>query len=63
MIPVEWTLKDAISIVRKMDPIARRCNFSISLRGSVLLDGKSDNDLDLCFLSEEAPEQCSAQTL
>jgi hypothetical protein len=46
-----------------MDPIARRCNFSLALRGGVLLRGESDKDLDLCFLSEDVPEVCSVERL
>jgi hypothetical protein len=60
-----WTLEDALPIVRAMAPIARRCNFSLALRGSVLTQGESDSDLDLCFLCEETedPAFCSVERL
>ena len=49
----KWTLEEALPIIQVMAEIARRCNFSLALRGSVLTQGQSDNDLDLCFLCEE----------
>jgi hypothetical protein len=61
--PARWNLENALPIVRAMDPIARSCNFSLALRGGVLLRGESDVDLDLCFLSEDDPEVCSVQRL
>jgi hypothetical protein len=54
----KWTFEDALPIIRAIDPIARRCNFSLALRGGVLLRGESDRDLDLCFLSEGDLEFC-----
>jgi hypothetical protein len=58
-----WTLENALPIVRAMASIARRCNFSLALRGSVLTKGESDSDLDLCFLCEEPedPAFCSVE--
>jgi|SRR5580700_4379235 hypothetical protein len=58
-----WNLDDAFAIIRAMAPIVRRCNFSLALRGSVLLRGESDKDLDLCFLSDDIPQVCSPQRL
>jgi len=60
-----WNLENALTIIRAMDPIARRCNFSLALRGSVLTRGESDSDLDLCFLCEETetPAFCSVERL
>src|SRR5579859_6506884 len=55
----KWTLKEALPIVQAMAEIARRCNFSLALRGSVLIRGESDNDLDLCFLCEETEDPAS----
>jgi hypothetical protein len=59
---MKWTLENALPIIRAIDPIARRCNFSLALRGSVLVQGESDSDLDLCFLCEE-PGFCSVARL
>jgi hypothetical protein len=59
--PARGNLENALPIVRTMEPIARSCNFSLALRGGVLLRGESDVDLDLCFLSEDNPEVCSVQ--
>jgi hypothetical protein len=56
-VPAKWTLENALPIVRAMDPIVRRCNFSLAFRGSVLIQGESDNDLDLCFLHERSPRR------
>lgn len=61
--PAKWTLDNALPIILAIDPIARRCNFSLALRGGVLLRGESERDLDLCFLSEEGPEFCSPARL
>jgi hypothetical protein len=61
--PTKWTLDSALPIIRAIYPIARGCHFSIALRGSVLLLGESDDDLDLCFLSEDDPEFCSPARL
>lgn len=61
--PTKWTLENALPIIRAIYPIARGCHFSLALRGSVLLLGESDDDLDLCFLSEDDPEFCSPARL
>lgn len=63
--PERWSLENALPIIRAMDPIARRCNFSLALRGGVLTRGESDSDLDLCFLCEETedPAFCSIERL
>jgi hypothetical protein len=53
-----WTLEDALLIIRKIAPIAKRCGLCLALRGSVLLRGESNNDLDLLFVVEE-PDICS----
>ena len=57
----KWTRDNALPIIRAIDQIARRCNFSLALRGGVLLDGESQRDLDLCLLSEDDREFCSAE--
>jgi hypothetical protein len=58
-----WNLETALPIIRAIDPIATRCNFSLALRGSVLIRGESDSDLDLCFLCEETENSnlCSVE--
>lgn len=61
VMPIMWTLDNTLPIIRAIDPIARRCNFLLALRGGVLLNGESQSDLDLCFLSEERPELCSPE--
>jgi hypothetical protein len=63
--PPTWTLDNARPIVRAIDAVAKRCNFSLALRGSVLTRGESDSDLDLCFLCEEPedPAFCSVERL
>ena len=57
-----WNFETALPIIRAIEPIANRCNFSVALRGSVLTQGESDSDLDLCFLCEE-PGFCSVERL
>lgn len=63
--PTTWNLENALPVIRAMDPIARRCNFSLALRGGVLVRGESDSDLDLCFLCEEPEDHafCSVKRL
>jgi hypothetical protein len=56
---MKWTLENSLPIIRAIAPIGKRCNFCVALRGSVLLKGESDNDLDLYFVAEEDPEGCS----
>ncbi len=63
--PPSWTLENALPIIRAIDEIARHCNFSVALRGGVLIAGKSTSDLDLCFLCEEPEDSvfCSVERL
>ena len=61
-----WNLETALPIIRAIEPIAKRCNFSVALRGSVLTQGESDKDLDLCFLCERGKKDrklCSIDQL
>jgi hypothetical protein len=55
-----WTLEDALPIIRAIAPIAERCGFSVALRGSVLIKGRSEKDLDLLFVEEE-PDICDVR--
>jgi len=55
-----WTLDEALPLIRKISPIARRRGFSVALYGSVLDRGKSEKDLDLFFLEQE-PDICDVQ--
>jgi len=56
----EWTLEDSLPIIRAIAPIAERCGFSVALRGSVLIKGRSEKDLDLLFVEEE-PDICDVR--
>lgn len=48
-----WTLDEALPLIRKISPIARRHGFSVALYGSVLERGRSENDLDLFFVEQD----------
>jgi len=50
---MEWTLDSAVPVVQKITAIAREHGFSVALYGSVLANGRSDNDLDLYFIVAE----------
>jgi|HubBroStandDraft_5_1064220.scaffolds.fasta_scaffold860202_1 hypothetical protein len=55
-----WTLEYALTLIRKIAPIAERHGFSVALYGGVLLSGQSENDLDLFFVLQD-PEICDVQ--
>src|SRR5437899_9281551 len=55
-----WTLESAISLIRKIAPIAQQHGFSVALYGSVLDFGQSQKDLDLFFV-EQRPDICDVQ--
>jgi hypothetical protein len=48
-----WTLDNALPLIRKISPIARRHGFSVALYGSVLDQGETEKDLDLFFIEQE----------
>ena len=48
-----WTLNDALPLIRRIEPIAKRHGFSVALYGSVLYRGESEKDLDLFFVEQE----------
>jgi hypothetical protein len=52
-----WTLETALSVIRKVAPIAMNHGFSVTLYGSVPLSGESKNDLDLFFVLQD-PDIC-----
>ena len=47
---MNWTLADALSVIRILQPETRKFNFHLCLGGSVLNTGSSEKDLDLYFL-------------
>ena len=46
-----WTLKDALDLIRGLQPESRKHGYHLCLGGSVLNKGESQKDLDLYFLS------------
>lgn len=42
-----WTLTEALTLIRELQPIIRELDYHITLGGSVLNTGKSEKDLDL----------------
>ena len=51
--PPHWSIEEALPIIRTLAPIVHKCGLDVALRGSVLLKGESDSDLDLIFIVEE----------
>jgi hypothetical protein len=47
----EWTLEEAVKLVRALQEPARKFNYHICLGGGVLNKGYSEKDVDLYFLS------------
>ena len=45
----QWTLDDALKLIRGLQEPTRKYGYHITLGGSVLNDGKSNKDLDLYF--------------
>ena len=46
-----WTLDEALVLVRELQPQLTQFEYHVALGGGVLNKGKSDNDLDLYFIS------------
>jgi len=44
---VVWTMRDAIRLLKDIDPLLREVGWGVGLTGSVLTQGESRNDLDL----------------
>lgn len=42
-----WTIEDALSLIRQLQPKAMEAGWCLMLGGGVLNNGYSDNDLDL----------------
>lgn len=49
----DWTLQNAMPLIREIAPIARRCGFLVALYGSVLETGCSPKYLDLVLVVQE----------
>lgn len=45
--PREWILEEALEFVRYVDPFLREAGFTLGLTGSVVLSGRSEDDLDV----------------
>jgi hypothetical protein len=46
-----WTLKDALELIKILQPESRKFGFHLTLGGGVLNKGESTKDLDLYFIS------------
>src|SRR3990167_2742576 len=46
-----WTLDDALSLIRGLQPVIRKLGYHLCLGGGVLNNGESKKDLDLYFLA------------
>jgi hypothetical protein len=57
-----WTLDNALPLIRRISPIARRHGFALALYGSVLDKGESEKDLDLFFIRREH-DSCDVTTV
>jgi len=55
-----WTLDNALPLIRRISPTARRHGFALALYGSVLDKGESEKDLDLFFIRREL-DSCDVQ--
>lgn len=49
-VPDHWTLDEALTLIRTLQPETRRFNYHLCLGGGVLNKGTSNKDLDLFFL-------------
>lgn len=45
-----WTMRTALQLIRKLQPVTRDFKLHLCLGGGVLNKGRSDKDLDLFFL-------------
>jgi hypothetical protein len=48
-----WTIGEGIKVCQELFPLVKPHGYHVALMGSVLRDGKSDNDLDIAFLPYE----------
>lgn len=45
-----WDMDQSLKVIRALQPLAMTCGYALSLGGSVLNHGKSENDLDIVAL-------------
>src|SRR3990167_445607 len=50
VVPTNWTLEDALDMIRALQPQTRQFHFHLCLGGGVMNNGHSEKDLDLYFL-------------
>lgn len=58
-----WTLDEAISLIRGLQPECRKFSYHLCLGGGVLNKGQSKHDLDLYFLPMGKKEDIKAEGL
>ena len=46
-VAVPWTFDEALIFVRRLTPYLEKAKYGVALGGSVLVHGRSDNDLDI----------------
>jgi hypothetical protein len=46
-----WSIEEAISIINKINAVCKKNGYFPCLYGSIILNGKSDNDLDIQLIS------------
>jgi len=46
---MKWTINEAVKLVREMEDVVHSLGWHTALTGSVLQEGRSDNDLDIIF--------------
>jgi hypothetical protein len=59
---VEWSLDEALVLIRDLSPKLKQVGFAVALTGSVLTAGKSSKDLDLARLSRSSHQQVANYT-
>lgn len=55
-----WTLEEALTVVRNIDPILKPKGWFVGISGGVLLKGSSVHDLDLLFVPMDNVDKCIA---
>lgn len=53
----EWTIEDALVLIREIAPKLKKVGWYPSLAGSVLMKGYSDKDLDIVMIPHTLAEQ------
>ena len=54
----EWTLAQAFNVCREIEHVIAPVGFHVGLRGSLLLNGESNNDLDLVIYPHDSTIVC-----